>query len=305
MRRRDMMAALAAASLSACVRDDRRALPALADRWFEAERVGRLRVTVWTPPGYRADRPRPVLYMHDGQNLFDPAVSGYGKVWHVDRAVERLALGDDAPIVVGVWNPGEARFRTYLPHVAIERLPRAVTDAAAPRIGAGPVVSDAYLAFLAGPLKAAIDRDYATRPGRDDTTIMGSSMGGLISLYAFVRHPETYGSAGCVSTHWPVFIPEGDGVAVPFAAEVTAMWTNWLRAELGPPDGRRLWFDHGTATLDALYAPYQAAVDALLPMLGWRRGEDFESRVYEGAPHEENAWAARVQEPLEWLYRRA
>jgi hypothetical protein len=93
--------------------------------------------------------------------------------------------------------------------------------------------------------------------------------------------------------------------AAPYATEVTTMWTNWLRAELGAPDGRRLWFDHGTATLDALYAPCQAAVDAVLPTLGWRRGEDFESHVYAGAPHEENAWAARVQEPLEWLYRRA
>ncbi|TKD51819.1 hypothetical protein FBR43_14450 [Sphingomonas baiyangensis] len=154
-----------------------------------------------------------------------------------------------------------------------------------------------------GPLKAAIDRGYPTRPGRDDTAIMGSSMGGLISLAAFVRYPRIYGRAGCLSTHWPIFIPAGEGAPVPHAAAVTAMWTGWLRDTLGAPAGRRLWFDHGTATLDALYAPYQAAVDALLPTLGWMRGRDFESRVYPGAPHEENAWAARLTDPLAWLYR--
>ncbi|PCD03272.1 hypothetical protein COC42_02365 [Sphingomonas spermidinifaciens] len=269
---------------------------------LEAAGIGPMRVSVSTPPGYRLGAARhPVLYMHDGQNLFDPAVSGYGKVWHVDRAVERLELGDRAPIVVGIWNPGAARFRTYVPQPIVDRLPAAVTAGLAERIG-GPVQSAAYLDFLAGPLKTAIDRRYRTRTGRSDTFVMGSSMGGLISLHALVRHPQVFGAAGCLSSHWPLFIPEGEGEA-PFRAEVTRAWTGWLGEALGSPAGRRIWFDHGTATLDRLYAPYQAAVDRALPPLGWRAGRDFTTRVYPGAPHEENAWAARLTDPLAWLYR--
>lgn len=274
----------------------------LFEHRFATPTLGAVTVTVWTPPGHESTRTRrPVLYMHDGQNLFDPAVSGYGKVWHVDRAVEASRLGAGAPIVVGIWNAGAARFRTYLPAPIARRLPAAVTAGLAARIG-GDVRSDAYLDFLTGMLKPAIDARYRTRPGRADTMVMGSSMGGLISLYAMLRHPGVFGAAGCLSTHWPLFIPE-DGSDAPFRAAVIAGWTGWLSNALGAPAGRRIWFDHGTATLDSLYRPYQAAVDALLPRLGWRQGRDFVSRTYPGAAHEEGAWAARVRDPIDWLLR--
>lgn len=278
-------------------------VPQLDDLRFETAGIGPVRVSVWTPPGYAGGRVRhPVLYVHDGQNLFDPKASGYGKVWHIDRAIERLRLGGRAPIVVGIWNLNGARFRTYLPGAIVERLPKAAIEKLDGRIG-GTVQSEAYLDWLTGPLKAMIDARYRTRPGRADTTVMGSSMGGVASLYALVRYPEIVGAAGCLSTHWPLFIPEPPLTEAPYRREVMAAWTSWLSDTLGEPAGRRIWFDHGTATLDALYAPYQAAIDALLPRLGWRAGRDFTSRVYPGAPHEENAWAARVGDPLAWLYR--
>lgn len=260
------------------------------------------RVTVWLPPGYeRSKRRYAVVYMHDGQNLFDPKRSNFNKVWAADKSALRLfARGKVAPfIIVGIDQPGEARARQYLP--------QAIYNAASPALRArmdaltkGPVYSDAYLRFIVRELKPLIDRTYRTARAPSQTVIIGSSMGGLISCYAFAEYRHVFGRAGCVSTHWPMSIPSDPGEHL---TEIDRVWGDYLTAKLGRPNGRRLWLDHGTATLDAFYAPYQQAVDAKLVGLGWRKGVDFESRVYEGAPHEENAWAARMDDIFGWLMR--
>ncbi|MGK6320825.1 alpha/beta hydrolase [Sphingomonas sp. DT-204] len=257
-------------------------------------------VTVWLPPGYDGGKRRyGVLYMHDGQNLFDPDLSAFKKVWGVDASIRRLVAAKKiAPvIVVGIWNPGVDRYRQYLP--------RALHDAASPRLRAeldrlagGPVLSDAYLRFIVEELKPRIDRDYRTLPGRDHTAIAGSSMGGLISLAAIARYPRVFGRAALVSTHWPLGDPANVGR---FSPEVAALWRSYLDRHLGAPSGRRIWSDRGTATLDAAYGPYQEAIDADFARLGWKRGRDYESRVYPGAAHEELSWAARLEEVLGWL----
>ena len=255
-------------------------------------------VTIALPPGYDGGKRRyRVLYMHDGQNLFDPAVSSYNKVWAADRAAAAM---DDPPIIVGIWNAGADRGRHYLPARVFDRLPAKARATLAGPDGK-PVLSDSYLRFLVEELKPMIDRDYRTRPGRADTAIMGSSMGGLISLYAIAEYPQVFGAAGCLSTHFPIFVPTSEGAPALFADEVKAAWASYLKDRLGPPDGRRIWFDHGTETLDAIYAPYQAHVDALLPTLGWQRGKDFVSTVFAGTPHEENAWAARLPQVMRWV----
>ena len=261
------------------------------------------RLTIWLPPGYdRGNRRYPVLYMHDGHNLFDPAKSNFNKVWAADKAMLAvMKSGKVAPhIIVGVWAPGRDRYRQYLPqslYQASTGTPRAAMDA----MTGGPVLSEAYLDWLAGPLKQWVDASFRTRPGRDDTAIMGSSMGGLMSCYALLERPQTYGRAGCVSSHWPAADPRAVGEANP---ELIALWDGWFAARLGQPDGRRVWMDHGTATLDAFYAPYQQAIDARMAASGWQRGRDWESKVYEGAEHEENAWARRLPEVFGWLLRK-
>ena len=106
-----------------------------------------------------------------------------------------------------------------------------------------------------------------------------------------------FGRAGCVSTHWLLATPS----ELPAGADVLGLWKAYLTAHLGRPDGRRLWMDHGTLTLDAQYAPWQDAIDADLTGLGWRRDHDFASRTYPGAAHEENAWAARLDDVFAWL----
>lgn len=261
------------------------------------------RLTIWLPPGYDTSGKRyPVLYMHDGHNLFDLKNSNFNKIWAADKAMLKVAeeQGIEPRIIVGIWAPGKDRFRQYLPRPAYDAATPAL-KAKMDEIAGGPVISDAYLAWLAGPLKTWVDASFRTRPGRDDTAIAGSSMGGLMSCYAIAARPDVYGQAACVSSHWPAIGPD---TVKGFNPDTLAVWTGFFDRTLGAPAGRRIWMDHGTATLDAFYAPYQEPIDAQFVKLGWQRGADFESRVYPGAEHEENAWAARLPEIFAWLLRR-
>lgn len=259
------------------------------------------RLSIWLPPGYEDGKQRyPVLYMHDGHNLFDPAKSNFNKVWSADKAVSTLAgAGRIEPhIIVGIWAPGADRYRQYLPQFAAERAPPGLESNIAENLNSGSVVSARYLQWMADELKKQVDRDFRTRPGVQDTAIAGSSMGGLMSCYAILERPDVFGRAACLSSHWPIALPE---TAADHREEVLAIWRNWLADRLGKPLGRRIWMDHGTATLDAHYAPYQQAVDAQFREAGWVEGRDWTSRVYDGAEHEENAWAQRLPEVLGWL----
>jgi len=259
------------------------------------------RLTVWLPPGYdRSKRRYGVVYMHDGHNLFELKYSNFNKVWAADKAMlAAIRKGIQPRIIVGIWAPGADRYRQYLPkdiYLAASPRLRAQMD----KMAGGPIVSDAYLAWLAGPLKNWVDGKFRTLPDRNHTAIAGSSMGGLVSCYAFLRYPATYGQAACVSSHWPAVDPREVGEANP---ELKALWDQWFADRLGQPKGRRLWLDHGTATLDAFYGPYQLPVDARIAATGWKHGRDWQSKVYRGAEHEENAWAARLPEIFGWLLR--
>jgi predicted alpha/beta superfamily hydrolase len=256
---------------------------------FVSRHVAARRVDVWLPPGYAADPGRryPVLYMHDGQNLFDPATAFAGVDWGVDEAMARLAAaGEIRPaIVVGVWNT-ERRLAEYLPSRPFGTAPDRALLAAVPLGEGTEPESDAYLRFLTGELKPAIDRRYRTRPGRADTFIAGSSMGGLVSIYAVLEYPEVFGGAACLSTHWLA----GEGLVADDVA-----------ARLPAPGRHRIYFDRGTEGLDAEYAPFQARVDGALRAAGYAEGRDWVSCVFEGAGHDEAAWRSRAKVPLRFL----
>jgi predicted alpha/beta superfamily hydrolase len=154
----------------------------------------------------------------------------------------------------------------------------------------GRLLSDAYLNFLVHEVKPFIDATYGTLPAREHTFVMGSSMGGLISLYALEQYPDVFGGAGCVSTHWPA----GRN------ALVHALGTRLPRA-----GAHRLYFDYGTATLDSGYEPYQQRMDGYVQDAGYRRGVDWVTVKFAGADHSETAWRARVHLPLQFFFDRA
>jgi predicted alpha/beta superfamily hydrolase len=263
-------------------------------------RIAPPRVTIWLPPGYDdAKRRYGVVYMHDGQNIFGGKGAAFGKGWHADQAALGLIRAGKTPpfIIVGIDQPGRDRHRLYLPRSIYDRLGPDARKGVGVMLS-GPVISDAYLDFIVSDLKPSIDRQFRTRRDRHHTAIVGSSMGGLISLYAITRHPKTFGVAGAVSPHLPLASPIW---SEPIARDIKAAWTAFAQDEMGAPRGRRIWFDHGTLTLDAHYAPYQEQLNATLTARGWRPGRDFVSTVYPGTAHEEGAWAARLPQVFGWL----
>ena len=247
-------------------------------------------VDVWLPPSYGKDPGGryPVLYMHDGQNLFDPATSYGGIDWAVDEVMTGLIEKGTVreAIVVGVWNTPQRR-EEYMPQRAVQGMTK--IKMAGPDARAADIISDRYLEFLVAELKPFIDAAYRTLPDRANTYVMGSSMGGLISQYAMSQYPDVFGGAGCVSTHWPA----GDGIAIDDFA-----------AHLPDPATHRYWFDYGTATLDATYEPYQKRADEILRKAGYVEGQNWITRKFEGAEHSEKAWRLRVDQPLVFLLGR-
>ena len=262
------------------------------------------RVVVWLPSTYRPGGPRhAVLYMHDGQNLFDKRTAGYGMEWQIDETLDRLIRQKKVrpTIVVGIWNTPR-RLREYVPSKAFAHLPRKYMDQVRGLYGGDPL-SDGYLKFVVEDLKPAIDKRFRVNSDRANTAIMGSSMGALISLYSIDEYPQVFGSAAMVSTHWPLLLPANGGKSVSddeYEA-VSSAFERYLDPALPDPRTHRLYFDHGTETLDAVYARYQKRVDAIVAKRGYRQGANWISRNFPGQAHNEKSWAARVAIPLRFL----
>lgn len=270
---------------------------------FESKHVPPRRVDVWLPPGYDAAsgvRYR-VLYMHDGQNLFDPKTAMGGETWGVGEAVARLmAQRKIAPtIIVGIWNT-KNRYGEYAPQQAFDRFPPEARAQIA-RGANAELKADDYLRMITEELKPEIDRRYRTVPRPEGTVIMGSSMGGLISAYALARYPQVFGGAGCLSIHSPIVNPDpaaSQGVPVEVIA---ASFRDWLAANLPkPPGAHRLYMDRGDQKLDSFYPPYQDKLDAAVRGAGWGDA-NFMSRVFPGTEHNEAAWRGRIDVPLLFL----
>ncbi len=260
---------------------------------FPSMFIDPIHVNVWLPPGYGSDTAKhyPVVYMHDGQNLFDPTMSFIGVDWGVDEAMTRLIANRKVrpAIIVGVWNSPN-RVAEYCPQKPMERYIAANKIKGQQfKLEHGEPDADNYLEFLVNELKPYIDQEFRTLPGQKDTFTMGSSMGGLISAYALCEYPDVFGGAGCVSTHWPI----GEG-----------MFIDYLADHLPDADTHKIYFDFGTKTLDASYEPFQAKADEIMEAAGWTHGTNWITRKFPGHEHSERAWRQRVHIPLTFLLGR-
>jgi len=264
------------------------------------------RVVVWLPPGYSKRGPKySVLYMHDGQNLFDKATAGYGMEWEIDEHLSKLIADNKVrpTIVVGIWNTPK-RLQEYVPSKAFNGLPAGYRAKVRALYGGDPL-SDGYLKFIVRELRPMIDRKFNVKTDRANTAIMGSSMGALISLYAIDEYPQIFGAAGMMSTHWPLVInPDGKPVSQEDYDVVSATFERYLAPALPSSSTHRLYFDHGTETLDAIYKQYQDRVDTVVAKRGYRQGVNWLTRNYPGQKHNEISWASRVDVPLTFLLAR-
>ena len=232
-------------------------------------------VIVYLPPGYAADQARryPVLYMHDGQNLFDPDTSFVrGQHWRLGEMADMLiAEGRVRPlIIVGANHTGHGRVHEYTP----------TKD---PRLGGG--LGKAYGRLLVEELKPFIDARYRTRPGRDHTGLGGSSLGGLSTMYLGLRHADVFGLLAVISP---------------------SVW--WGRRAIlryvpkaKPRPDTRIWLDMGTAESRRGLADARKLRNALVKA-GWREDDDLAYSEPHGGTHSETAWAHRVGDVLQFLF---
>lgn len=255
-------------------------------------------VWVWTPPAYQTDLQAryPVIYMHDGQNLFDPEKAYTHVTWGVAETITKLCgWGFIEPaIVVGIDNT-ENRLGDYLPLRPYQtqqgqEVIASLSEETRDDIKKFNMVADQYLKLIIDMIKPRVDQDFRTLPDSNHTFVMGSSMGGLISLYALVEYPAVIGGCGCFSTHWPVV----DKVILPY-----------LRSCLPEAGLHKLYFDYGSEGLDADYAPCQAAVDRIGSEKGYVFGKDWLTRYGAGAGHHESAWRSRLHIALRFFLGKA
>ena len=281
----------------------------VAWRALDGGAAGKMTVWVWLPPGYDQARGRrfPVLYMHDGQNLFDRDLTKYNQEWGIDEAIPRMVRQGDLRewIVVGVQSP-RSRYHALVPQKMFGFLSPALQndvrtlDSGDP---AGPLAGDAYLKFLTATVKPRVDRQFRTLKGPADTAVMGSSMGGLMAFYAMAEYPHLFGQAAAVSMHVALGSPTAKGIDHQArAVEVADAFRRYLATSRMRPATNRLYIDHGSGTLDGSYGPYSAKLVPVLAAAGWR-GPYFTFRTFAGAEHNETAWAQRVDIPLAFLDR--
>ncbi|MEP7000895.1 MAG: alpha/beta hydrolase-fold protein [bacterium] len=249
---------------------DVRTHASFSSRYLEHDRT----IIVYLPPNYHAstaDR-YPVLYLHDGQNVFDRATS-FGEEWHVDESAQDLiTAGEIEPlIIVGIYNTGEHRLDEYTPTPESKN-------------GRGGHADD-YGRMLVEELKPFIDRTYKTLPGAGNTAIGGSSLGGLVTMHLGLGYPMAFSKLAVLSP------------SVWWDSRVILREVESLPAKLP----LRIWLDAGTAegvdTLDNV----RALRDALVAK-GWTIGDDLAYLEAQGGEHNEQSWGARVNGVLKFLF---
>lgn len=229
---------------------------------------------VYVPAGYSADSRRrfPVLYMQDGQNLFDPATAFGGQDWRMAETADRLIAGGEIEplIIVGIYNTGERRIREYTP----------TRDK---KLGGGRAAM--YSRMLIEEIKPFIESEYRVQSGAENTGLGGSSLGGLVSLFVGLRSPEIFGRVAALSP---------------------SVWWNqrWIvkcvsRARMKTRP--RIWLDTGTAESQRAEADARLLCDELIEK-GWELDHDLHFEIIAGGQHNEAAWSQRVAPFLKFLF---
>lgn len=241
---------------------------------------------VWLPPGYEKEPQRryPVLYLHDGQNVFDAEAAG--AEWQVDETAQRLVLAAAIePVIIVAVDNGPDRFADYTPTEMLTPAARSGTGRDERRGGGGP----RYARYLIEDLKPWIDQHYRTRPEPSSTSVGGSSLGGLISMWLVLHHADTFGAGLVVSPSiwW-------DDMFLMRDVRSTA-WAG--------PARPRVWLDMGGQEGGGILQVSRQLRDALLAR-GWLADRTLGYMEQPDAGHDEAAWASRVEAMLRFLYGR-
>lgn len=269
---------------------------------FPSKFVTPRNVNIWLPEGYNPNNKYSVLYMNDGQMLFDSTTTWNHESWKVAQTATELMKEGKVHdfIVVGIWNIPKLRFQNYFPEKPYESLSELQKDTISSELQKFGVVtgsfkpnSDNYLKFLVKELIPYINKNYSVYTDRKHTFIAGSSMGGLISWYAICQYPDVFGGAVCMSTHWP-------GTFSLKNNPIPSAFVNYLKTNLPNPKKHKFYFDHGDKTLDAMYDKPQKDVDDVMKSKGFTE-KNWVTKIFPGEDHSEKSWSSRLKFPLEFL----
>ncbi len=245
-------------------------------------------VDFWTPQG----SPGHLLIAHDGQNVFDRETSTRRSTWRMTHSAVRVAaqLGITPPAIIAVFHSRSAknpwgRILDLAPQDPFQSgVEPAVKNA---EIAAADLQGNRYLAQITEEIAPAIAAEIGINLESVNKAVIGSSMGGLASLYAVGKRPDFFTTALALSTHWSA----GDPSLV-----------DALIDALPIPGAHRVWMSHGTRGLDRQYGPLQKHADQKMAKAGWVEDEDFISRVYKQSGHTERSWAKYLDQPMKfWL----
>ena len=272
---------------------------------FPTKYIAPRTVDIWLPTSYSKSNKYSVLYMHDGQMLFDGTSAWNKQEWKVDEVVSKLSAENKIEdiIVVAIWSISNLRHTDLYPKkpfalLTAQQQEKAKKEAATLKIDLTlkSINSDNYLKFIVKELKPYIDKNFYVHSDANHTAIMGSSMGGLISMYAICEYPKIFGKASCLSTHW-IGLREFENNPIPESLFL------YMKKKLPSSKNHKIYFDYGTDTLDALYLPFEHRVDEILQAKGYT-AKDYKNIKFEGESHSEASWQKRIDIPLLFMFGR-
>lgn len=254
-------------------------------------------VDIWLPEDYSQDRKYSVLYMHDGQMLFDSTTTWNKQEWKVDEWASELMSTNKTKdfIVVAIHNIPEIRWQDLFPQKAFGYIEESQKASLKSISGESDIKlnGDNYLRCLIEEVKPFVDNHYSVISDRENTFIMGSSMGGLMSMYAISEYPKVFSGAACISTHWPGAQPVDDN---PYPEAIF----KYVEDKLPNAGNHKLYFDYGNETLDMHYPQYAPRLDDILKSKGYTEA-DSRNLLFDGTDHSENSWNKRLDVPLTFL----
>ena len=264
---------------------------------MEMPELGKKRkIRVWLPEAYQANPEQrfPVMYMHDAQNLFDAKDAAYGMIWDAHTAVQGLIdaqSGFSGCIIVGIDNaPGLERLNEYSPWASLAAKALKDLESVEGDIGGD---GEAYGRFIVNTLKPFIDQRYRTMASREHTAVVGSSMGGFISLYLGSEYPEVFSKVGAFST--AVWFEE-DRLLKQLEKVNPALETRWY-LDVGTEETS----NDSIVDFNARYINGSKNVVEKLKACGVPETH-IRFVLDEGAVHNELAWAKRLPKALKWLF---
>ncbi len=254
---------------------------------------------IWVPDCYTPDEKYPVLYLHDGQNLYDAKSSWNKQAWEIDEVGGRLiAEGKIKPfIAVGIWSINATRVCDLMPEKVLTEYfdHEKYTTTGFEGYCKKEIRGDEYVDLIVNTIKPMIDSTFSTLPDMENTAVMGSSMGGLASFYAMCERPDIFGTAICVSTHMSV---SGETC---WAEAVFA----YLRDKLPTDSNHKIYFDCGDKTSDYYYVPFWDELISIPQEKGYTvENGKLSYGFYPGTAHDEASWCKRVDVPLTFLYKK-